>query len=111
MMERRLDKTRLCALLIDATPFQVQQMVAALGIDEHGRNMILGIRQGATENATVLGELLGVLVDRGLDLPGRRPYFLDGRPELAGAGGRRRRWGGGVGRGGGRRATSQKSLA
>ena len=27
MMERRLDKTRLCALLIDATPFEGQQMV------------------------------------------------------------------------------------
>src|SRR5579864_5376828 len=32
MMERRLEKTRLCALLIDATPFEGQQMVAALGI-------------------------------------------------------------------------------
>jgi putative transposase len=31
MMERRLEKTRLCALLIDATPFEGQQMVAALG--------------------------------------------------------------------------------
>jgi putative transposase len=49
MMERRLDQTRLCALLIDATPFQGQQMVAALGIDEYGRKTILGIRQGATE--------------------------------------------------------------
>src|SRR5246127_3582802 len=36
MMERRLDKTRLCAILIDATPFEGQQMVAALGIDESG---------------------------------------------------------------------------
>jgi hypothetical protein len=31
MMERRLDKTRLCALLIDATPFEGQQMVARVG--------------------------------------------------------------------------------
>src|SRR5439155_25530963 len=59
MMERRLEKTRLCALLIDATPFEGQQMVAALGIAQDGRKMILGIRQGATENATVVGELLG----------------------------------------------------
>jgi hypothetical protein len=29
MMESRLDKLRLCALLIDATPFEGQQMVAA----------------------------------------------------------------------------------
>src|SRR5215472_12694961 len=32
MMERKLDKMRLCALLIDATPFEGQQMVVALGI-------------------------------------------------------------------------------
>src|ERR1700732_2895723 len=43
MMERRLDKTRLCALLIDATPFQGQKMVAALGLDEYGAKKILGI--------------------------------------------------------------------
>src|ERR1700726_608633 len=59
MMERRLNKLQLCALLIDATPFAGQQMVAALGISQDGRKTILGIRQGATENATVVGELLG----------------------------------------------------
>jgi transposase-like protein len=85
MMERRLDKTRLCALLIDATPFQGQQMVAALGIDEYGRKMILGIRQGATENATVVGELLGDLVDRGLDFTEPRLYILDGGKALTAA--------------------------
>jgi putative transposase len=85
MMERRLDKTRLCALLIDATPFQGQQMVAALGIDEYGRKMILGIRQGATENATVVGELLGDLVDRGLDFNEPRLYILDGGKALTAA--------------------------
>src|SRR5215467_11281545 len=46
MMERRLDKLRLCALLIDATPFAGQQMVAALGVSQDGRKTILGIRQG-----------------------------------------------------------------
>jgi transposase-like protein len=83
MMERRLDKTRLCALLIDATPFQGQQIVAALGIDEYGRKTILGIRQGATENATVVGELLGDLVERGLDFSEPRLYILDGGKALS----------------------------
>ena len=78
MMERRLDKVRLCALLIDATPFAGQQMVAALGISQDGRKTILGIRQGATENATVVGELLGDLMNRGLDLTEPRLYVLDG---------------------------------
>jgi putative transposase len=82
MMERRLDKMRLCALLIDATPFAGQQMVAALGISQDGRKTILGIRQGATENATVVGELLGDLMNRGLDFTVLRLYVLDGGKAL-----------------------------
>jgi transposase-like protein len=85
MMERRLDKMRLCALLIDATPFAGQQMVAALGIGEDGRKTILGIRQGATENATVVGELLGDLMNRGLDFTEPRLYVLDGGKALTAA--------------------------
>jgi transposase-like protein len=85
LMERRLDKTRLCALLIDATPFEGQQMVAALGIAQDGRKMILGIRQGATENATVVGELLGDLLNRGLDFTAPCLYILDGGKALTAA--------------------------
>ncbi len=85
LMERRLDQLRLCALLIDATPFEGQQMVAALGISEDGRKTILGLRQGATENATVVGELLGDLVDRGLDFSEPRLYVLDGGKALTAA--------------------------
>lgn len=85
LMERRLDKTPLCALLIDATPFEGQQMVAALGIGEGGRKTILGIRQGATENATVVGELLSDLMERGLDFSQPRLYVLDGAKALTAA--------------------------
>lgn len=85
MMERRLDRMRVCALLIDATPFEGQQMVAALGIGEDGRKTILGLRQGATENATVVGELLGDLVERGLDFTQPRLYVLDGAKALTAA--------------------------
>jgi transposase-like protein len=85
LMERRLDKMRLCALLIDATSFQGQHMVAALGIGEDGRKTILGLRQGATENATVVGELLGDLLERGLDFTQPRLYVLDGGKALTAA--------------------------
>jgi putative transposase len=85
MMERRLDQIRLCALLIDATPFEGQQMVAALGIAQDGRKMILGLRQGATENATVVSELLSDLVSRGLDFTEPRLYVLDGGKALTAA--------------------------
>jgi putative transposase len=82
LMERRLNKLQLCALLIDATPFEGQQMIAALGIGQDGRKTILGIRQGATENATVVGELLGDLMNRGLDFSTPRLYVLDGGKAL-----------------------------
>src|SRR5882724_8937066 len=85
MLESRLDKIRLCALLVDATPFEGQQMVAALGIGQDGRKTILGIRQGATENTTVVGELLGDLVSRGLDFTEPRLYVLDGGKALTAA--------------------------
>jgi transposase-like protein len=85
MLERKLDKLKLCALLIDATPFAGQQMVAALGISQDGRKTILGIRQGATENATVVGELLGDLANRGLDFTEPRLYLLDGGKALSAA--------------------------
>ena len=82
LMERRLEKLQFCALLIDATPFEGQQMVVAMGIGQDGRKTILGIRQGATENATVVGELLGDLMDRGLDFTRPRLYVLDGGKAL-----------------------------
>ena len=82
LLERQLNKLRLCALLIDATPFEGQQLVVALGIGQDGRKTILGIRQGATENATVVGELLGDLAGRGLDFSAARLYVLDGGKAL-----------------------------
>jgi len=82
LMERRLDKKKFCALLVDATPFEGQQMVAALGIGYDGTKTILGIWQGATENATVVSELLGDLMNRGVDFTAPRLYVLDGGKAL-----------------------------
>lgn len=85
MMERPLGKMHFCAVMIDATPFEGQQMIAALGIGCDGKKTILGIRQGATENATVVGELLGDLMNRGLDFTAARLYVLDGAKALSAA--------------------------
>ena len=57
-------------------------MIAAFGIGHDGSKMILGIRQGATENATVVCELLGDLISRGLDFTEPRLYVLDGGKAL-----------------------------
>jgi hypothetical protein len=37
LAERRLDKMQFCALLVDATPFEGQQTVVAMGIGQDGK--------------------------------------------------------------------------
>lgn len=85
LMERPLGELRLCAVLIDGTPFKDRQMIVALGIGCDGRKTVLGIREGATENATVVSALLSELADRGLDFSTPRLYILDGSKALAAA--------------------------
>ena len=85
LMERPLGELRLCAVLIDGTPFKNRMMIAALGIGCDGRKTVLGLREGATENAAVVGELLSDLLARGLDFSVPRLYILDGGKALAAA--------------------------
>src|SRR5216683_2949722 len=82
LMERPLGELRLCAVLIDGTPFKDRQMIAALGIGCDGTKTVLGIREGATENTAVVGSLLSELVERGLDFSTPRLYILDGGKAL-----------------------------
>ena len=85
LMERPLGELRLCAVLIDGTPFKDRQMIAALGISCDGTKTVLGIREGATENTAVVSALLSELVERGLDFSTPRLYVLDGGKALAAA--------------------------
>ena len=85
LMERPLGELRLCAVLIDGTPFKDRQMIAALGIGCDGTKTVLGIREGATENTAVVSSLFSELVERGLDFSTPRLYILDGGKALASA--------------------------
>ncbi len=85
LMERPLGELRLCAVLIDGTPFKDRQIIAALGIGCDGTKTVLGIREGATENTAVVSGLLSELVERGLDFSTPRLYVLDGGKALAAA--------------------------
>jgi transposase-like protein len=60
LMARNLANVNLVAMMIDGTIFKGQNLVVAVGIDCMGNRMVLGLRQGTTENATVTGELLAV---------------------------------------------------
>lgn len=85
LLERPLGELRLCAVLIDGTLFRDSQVIVALGIGCDGRKTVLGLREGATENATVVSELLSDLARRGLDFSVPRLYVLDGGKALTAA--------------------------
>jgi transposase-like protein len=85
LMERPLGELKLCAMVIDGTPFKGRQMIAAVGVGNDGKKTVLGLREGATENAAVVRELLEDLARRGLDFITPRLYVLDGAKALSAA--------------------------
>jgi putative transposase len=82
LLERSLADLEFCAMLIDGTPVKGRQMIAVIGIDREGMKHVLGLREGATENATVVRELLEDLTRRGVDFTRVRLYVLDGAKAL-----------------------------
>jgi len=68
----------LCGVMIDGISFDGGTFVVALDIGQDGRKTVLGLRQGTTENATVVGELCADLEHRGVDFQKPRLYVLDG---------------------------------
>jgi Transposase, Mutator family len=75
-------RSGLGAILIDGIHFGKQVLVVALGIQTSGEKEVLGLWQGATENTTVVKELLEDLVARGLDLERRYFLVIDGAKAL-----------------------------
>ena len=82
LAERRLDGVRFPVIYIDGTPYAGETMIAAMGITEDGTKRLLGVRQGATENAAVCTALLEDLCSRGLDTSSPTLLVLDGAKAL-----------------------------
>lgn len=78
LLERDLSRLELCAVMLDGISFDGETFVVALGIGQDGRKTVLGLRQGASENAAVAGELCADLERRGLDFQQARLWVLDG---------------------------------
>jgi transposase-like protein len=67
---------------IDGMRFGPYHVIAAVGVDAEGHKHVLGLREGASENAEVVKSLLEELVERGVK-PGRRRLFvIDGAKAL-----------------------------
>ena len=63
LMSRELGSISFTALLIDGVHFGEHLVLAAVGIDEQGEKHVLGLREGATENAAACRALLSDLVE------------------------------------------------
>jgi len=82
LQARQLGEHALCAMMIDGTCFEDQQVVVAIGLTLQGHKVVLGLHQGATENATVVKHLLDDIAQRGVDFEVPRLYVLDGGKAL-----------------------------
>lgn len=85
LMTRSLHHLQICALLVDGTIFKGQHLIVAIGIDAFGNKLVLGLVQGATENAKVVSGLFDHLCERGLDFTQPRLYLVDGSRALRAA--------------------------
>ena len=84
-LERDLSRLDLVAIFIDGIEFKGHLLVVALGLDRGGRKHVLGLWQGATENAAVCMELLDHIERRGLDTGKEYLFVLDGSKALRSA--------------------------
>jgi putative transposase len=83
LCERPIDELGpMAVLMIDGKQLHGVCVIIALGVDLQGKKHTLGLVQGATENSTVVQQLLDDLIERGLDATRPMLIVLDGSKAL-----------------------------
>jgi len=82
LAERRFDDVEILVVYIDGIQLGRYHVICAVGVDAEGHKHVMGVREGATENAEVAAALLADLVDRGLKSDRRRLFVIDGAKAL-----------------------------
>jgi len=82
LIERRFDDQEILIVYIDGIVFSAHHVIVAIGVDREGYKHVLGLRDGASENATVCTALLEDLVERGVKPDRRRLFVIDGSKAL-----------------------------
>jgi putative transposase len=85
LCERQFDEKDIVIVYIDGIQYGQIHVIAALGVDTQGYKHVLGLREGASENAQVVKDLLADLVERGLRPEHRRLFVIDGSKALRAA--------------------------
>jgi transposase-like protein len=82
LCERRFDEVELLVIYIDGQHYGGHQVISTVGVDTEGAKHVLGMTEGATENAVVVKGLLEDLVERGVTPDRRRLFVIDGSKAL-----------------------------
>lgn len=82
LQARRFDHRNILAIYIDGIDLAGRHVLTALGVDDQGAKHVLGMREGASENAAVVKGLLEDLVERGIKPGVRRLFIIDGSKAL-----------------------------
>jgi transposase-like protein len=85
LAERDFSGHDILAVWIDGIQIGKYHVICAVGVDDKGQKHVLGIREGATENAEVAKTLLEDLVARGLNSSLPRLFIIDGSKALRAA--------------------------
>lgn len=85
LMNRRFDAVELLILYLDGMVFGGHHVIAAVGVDVEGRKHVLGLAEGASENAASCVSLLESLVERGVDPLKKYLFVIDGSKALRSA--------------------------
>ena len=80
---RDLSGIELAVLMLDGVYVQDHVLLVALGIDTDGNKHVLGVREGATENAVACTALLADLRERGMRTDRTVLVVIDGSKALA----------------------------
>jgi transposase-like protein len=79
---RSLAQWTFVAVFVDGAGFAEHAAVVALGLTASGEKRVLGVREGASENAELVRDLLANLLERGLTLTSRALFVIDGSKAL-----------------------------
>ena len=82
LAERDFSDKDLLIIYVDGIQFGSYHVLAAVGVDAEGHKHVLGLRDGASENAQVVKGLLEDLVERGVKPDRRRLFVIDGSKAL-----------------------------
>jgi transposase-like protein len=82
LLERRLEHLQLLIIYIDGLVCGDHHVICAVGVDTQGHKHVLGVVEGASENAASTTALLEGLIERGLDPTDRYLFVIDGSKAL-----------------------------